>query len=137
MNQRSVITLACIAAVVAVLGIRRGCTEAGPSVDERAAPEAVALPAILDFGRGTCIPCRQMMPVLEQARATYAGVVDVRYLDLSEPQNAARARDLGVKLIPTQVFVSADGTEVHRHEGFLPLDAIERKLAELGWTPAR
>ena len=136
MNRRSWITLGCIAGLVAVLGLaRRGATP--DPAGEPVPAQAAALPAILDFGRGTCVPCRQMMPVLDELREAYAGVVEVRYLDLAEQHNAERAREFGVKLIPTQVFVAADGAEVFRHEGFIPREAIEQKLRELGWTSSR
>ncbi|MCC6672007.1 MAG: thioredoxin family protein [Planctomycetes bacterium] len=137
MSRRSWITLAAIAALVVALGVLRG---GGAERGSRPAPGPAStntLPAILDFGRGTCLACKKMMPVLDEVRAAYRGVVDVHYLDLAEAESNARAREYGVKLIPTQVFLAADGKVLFRHEGFLPREAIERKLVELGWVSTR
>jgi len=135
MNRRSWLTLGAIAAIVLALALRGG-REQAPRDDAR--PSSVtALPAILDFGRGTCLACRKMMPVLDEVREAFRGLVDVRYLDLAEASSTERARKFGVKLIPTQVFLAADGNEMFRHEGFLPREEIEQKLVELGWIPAR
>ena len=107
----------------------------GDTITPRAAVEE--LPTILDFGRGECIPCQKMMPVLDMLADRHEGRVVVRYLDLSDPANLERATAMRVSIIPTQILVAADGTEVDRHQGFWALDAIEARMGELGWTPER
>ncbi|MBK8979029.1 MAG: thioredoxin family protein [Planctomycetes bacterium] len=134
MKRSSWLTLVGIAGLVAVLAALRGTRDDAVSPGPQA---GTTLPAILDFGRGTCVPCRQMMPILDELRDAHAGVVEVRYCDLGDPASAERARELGIKLIPTQVFLAADGSEVFRHEGFFAREAIDAKLAELGWIPRR
>ena len=98
MNGRSWTTLAGIAVVVAVLALWRGGGDGAPEGGGAAPGGATELPAILDFGRDTCVPCKKMMPVLDALRDAYAGVVDVRYYDLREPANAEYAKDFQVKL---------------------------------------
>lgn len=138
MPGRTWIALAGVALLVVALGVYRSSRTA--AVPRPSAPDAVAqstLPTLLDFGRGTCVPCRKMMPVLDALAERHAGRITVRYLDLGEPDNQRRATEMRVRIIPTQILVGADGTERDRHEGFWELDAIESRLEQLGWTPRR
>ena len=137
---RTWIALAGVAVIVVALGAYRAAsTPATTQGAERHASESSdePLPTLLDFGRGECVPCQKMMPVLETLARQQDGHVRVRYLDLSEPDNLERAKQLRVRVIPTQVLIDADGSEVARHEGFWALADIEARLVELGWTPAR
>lgn len=142
MPRRSMVALLVIAAAIAGLGILRSLdrtTDPAPP-DRRSAATDVAAdarPTLLDFGRGTCVPCQKMMPVLDELAQRHTGAVDVRYMDLADPAGQARARELRVRIIPTQVLIAADGSEVGRHEGFWPLDEVEARFEELGWTTAR
>jgi len=91
---------------------------------------AKKLPRMIDLGRGTCIPCKAMAPILKEAKEEYKGRADIEFIDISEqPEQMQKYR---IKLIPTQVFFDADGKEVWRHEGFLSKEDIAKKLAEMG-----
>ena len=88
------------------------------------------LPAVLDFGRGTCLPCKAMKPILDELKKELAGKVEIRIVDTGEDE--ATADKFNIQLIPTQVFLDATGKEVYRHEGFLPKEDILAKLKEMG-----
>ena len=88
------------------------------------------LPTLLDFGRGRCIPCKKMKPILQEIAVLYQGKLEVEIIDVGEqPGMAKRYR---IRLIPTQVFFDAQGEEVYRHEGFLGKREIISKLTEMG-----
>lgn len=91
------------------------------------------LPRLVDLGRGTCIPCKKMAPILEELKKAYQGKAAVEVIDLRDDPGAAR--EYGIRLIPTQLFFDADGNEVWRHEGFLAKDAIIAKFTEMGVEP--
>ena len=91
------------------------------------------LPRLVDLGRGTCIPCKQMAPILEEIEESYRGKAIVEVIDLRDDPGAAK--EYGIRLIPTQIFFDAAGEEVWRHEGFLARDAIIAKLTEMGVEP--
>lgn len=138
MKRRSWITLAVIALAVVGLGLYRSFS----APVAQAEPEAVAepgqgLPGILDFGRGECIPCKQMFPVLDELAEKHKGRIVVRYLDLEVPGNKDRADAMRVRVIPTQILIDAKGEEVIRHEGFWPLEDIELEMEVLEWIPER
>jgi len=88
------------------------------------------LPRMIDLGRGTCIPCKAMAPILKEAKEEYKGRADIEFIDVGDyPEQAQK---YGIQLIPTQIFFDAEGREVWRHEGFLSKEDIAKKLAEMG-----
>ena len=94
---------------------------------------AAGLPRLVDLGKGTCIPCKQMAPILEELSREYEGRAIVEVIDLR--YNPQAAMEYGIKLIPTQVFFDKKGVEAGRHEGFMPKDQIVAKFEELGVKP--
>jgi len=66
------------------------------------------LPIIIDFGSDSCIPCKRMAPVLETLNAEMQGKAIIKFVDIGKNQNAAN--DFPIQVIPTQVFINADGT---------------------------
>ena len=91
---------------------------------------ANALPRLVDLGAGKCIPCKLMAPILEDLKKSYAGQLDVVFIDVWK--NPDEARKYGIKLIPTQVFIGTSGKELFRHEGFFAREDILKKWQELG-----
>ncbi len=87
-------------------------------------------PVLADFGRGVCIPCKQMKPVLEELAIEYEGKVSILIIEIDE--YPALTRRHHIRLIPTQIFFDAEGNEVYRHEGFMSKEAIKEKLKEIG-----
>lgn len=87
-------------------------------------------PVVADFGRGVCIPCKMMKPILENLAKEYRGRAEILIVEIDEyPFLARRCR---VRVMPTQVFYDTSGNEVYRHEGFMPEDDIREQLAKLG-----
>ena len=97
-------------------------------------PLAIALksgmPVVADFGRGTCIPCKMMKPILEELKETYKGKAEIFIFSIDEYRDLTE--QCRINLIPTQIFYDKTGKEVMRHEGFFPKEEIVAKLKELG-----
>lgn len=109
-------------------------TPAEPTAKQKQAVAAGAkMPKLVDLGRGTCIPCKQMAPILKELTEEYKGQAIVEVIDLRERPEAAQ--EYKIRVIPTQVFFDKNGAEVWRHEGFLPKDQIVAKFQELGVRP--
>lgn len=89
-------------------------------------------PVLVDFGANSCVPCRQMRPVLNELNKQYAGKASVLILDVYRYQGLAR--DYQIQLIPTLVFFDAKGKEAFRHVGVLDKEKIVSKLRELGMS---
>lgn len=115
------------AAVVAVFALKRGD---GGSAKPETVGQAKALPRLVDLGSDTCIPCKMMIPVLDQLTKEYTGRLTVQFVNVREKPNEGAS--YGIKLIPTQIFIDASGKELFRHEGFLSKEDILAKWKELG-----
>ena len=94
------------------------------------AEPAARLPRLLDFGSTTCTQCKLMAPILDEMTETFAGRLEVRFIDVRKDKAAAERH--GVQIIPTQIFFDASGKELFRHQGFFSREDILAKWAELG-----
>jgi thioredoxin 1 len=96
-----------------------------------AASDGGAIPVLLDLGADKCVPCKMMAPILEEMRETFAGQLDVRFVDVWKDASAAREYD--VKVIPTQIFFDPEGNELFRHQGFFSREDMLAKWREFGF----
>lgn len=66
------------------------------------------LPIIIDFGADSCIPCKQMAPVLKQLNSELQEKAIIRFVDVWKYPKLANGYP--IELIPTQIFINSDGT---------------------------
>ena len=88
------------------------------------------VPVLLELGSHSCVPCKMMMPILIELKTEYAGRFKVVFIDVWEDPD--KAKEYGIKIIPTQIFYDASGKELFRHEGFFSKTDILTKWKELG-----
>ena len=93
---------------------------------------ATGRPVLADFGRGTCIPCKKMAPILAELKEEYAGKAEILVLDIDEHMELTQS--VGIRMIPTQIFYDAQGNEVTRHIGFMSKEDIVAQLQSMGVT---
>jgi thioredoxin 1 len=86
----------------------------------------------VELGSVNCIPCKQMQPVMKAIEEKYGDQVKVIFYDVWKEDQKKYAQQYGIKLIPTQVFLDANGKEFHRHEGFYPEAEIDKILQGKG-----
>ena len=67
---------------------------------------------------------------LAQLREECGTSIAVQEVDVSDDEDTPRR--YGINIIPTQVFLDADGREIDRHEGFLARTEIRRRFARRG-----
>jgi thioredoxin 1 len=84
----------------------------------------------VELGSVTCIPCKQMQPIMKSIEEKYKGQVKVIFHDVWKDK--APAQKYGIKLIPTQVFLDENKNEIMRHEGFFPEEEIDKFLQSRG-----
>jgi thioredoxin 1 len=86
-------------------------------------------PALYEFGAGHCISCKEMAKIIEELKTTIGDKVEFRmlYADNEKPL----FQQYKIMLIPTQVFLNAEGKEVDRHVGALTKEQVLAKLKEL------
>jgi thioredoxin 1 len=87
--------------------MERTYQEAAPS---RADIDALAGPALLEFGTNWCGYCRAAQPLLAEAYADHPGI---RHFKVEDGPGRLLGRSFRVKLWPTMIF-QQDGKEVER-----------------------
>jgi thioredoxin 1 len=87
-------------------------------------------PVVMEFGGETCIPCRQMQPVLQEIRAELGKKGRVHNFWIQTHPEVAR--QFKVMAMPTQIVFDAKGAEVFRHIGVFPLPEFRKLLKEKG-----
>src|SRR4030042_2041533 len=107
------------------------------SLDKRLPKEVakIPLPKLLDFGAGTCIPCKKMAPILQELSEEYEGRVIIKIIEVYQERELTRAN--GIRLIPTQIFFDAKNQEVSRHVGFMDKEQIKKVFEKMGGKPVR
>ena len=88
------------------------------------------LPKLLDFGRGKCIPCKAMAPILKELTEEYKDRVIIRVIEIDQERRLTEVNK--IRLIPTQIFFDAKNNEVFRHEGFMDKEAIKKVFEKMG-----
>lgn len=102
-------------------------------LDAGAKSAETKLPSLFEFGAQRCNACRKMMPVIENLKKEYAGVMKVVFVDVWLKENTAKAVKHKISSIPTQIFFDAQGKELWRHEGYISMEDILAKWKELGY----
>jgi len=87
-------------------------------------------PTLAEFGSSTCIPCKQMKPILERLAIEYEGKLNVVIVEVYEQR--ALTQQYGIMAIPTQIVFDASGKEVTRHMGLWPREEIIAQLKKMG-----
>jgi thioredoxin 1 len=87
-------------------------------------------PVLVDFGSNSCLPCRQLRPILQELRQEKAGKVEILVIDVYKHQDLSR--EYRVQVIPTLVFFDSNGKEVFRTQGFMPKAALLENLMKIG-----
>jgi peptidylprolyl isomerase len=105
-----------------------------PGLDLASIPLGQALasgkPTIAEFGSSTCIPCKQMKPILEKLAAEYEGKLNVVIVEVYEQRELTQ--QYGIMAIPTQIVFDSSGKEVTRHMGLWPREEIIAQLKKMG-----
>lgn len=91
---------------------------------------AKGMVTMVDIGKGQCIPCKMMAPILEKLKKEYSGRAAVIFIDIREDRTPAQR--FGVRTIPTQIFFDRYGQEVFRHVGVMSEEDIVRRFKEMG-----
>lgn len=92
--------------------------------------ERKPLPRLIDFGAESCTTCKIMTAVLEELAGEYNNRLIVQVINTQEDKESTE--EYSIRIIPTQIFLNAEGNELFRHEGFFSKEDILKKWAELG-----
>ena len=108
--------------------------ETTPAPDLASIPLEEALssgkPTLAEFGRGVCVPCKQMKPILEKLAVDYQDKLNVVIVEVYEQMELTRQYE--IMAIPTQIVFDSNGNEITRHVGFWAKEEILAQLEKMG-----
>jgi thioredoxin 1 len=118
--------------IFTILAFPYQVTFSEPAVDRRFPKDVVQspLPKLWDFGRGICIPCKKMAPILQELSEEYKGRVIIKIIEIDREKELTQNNR--IRLIPTQIFFDSKNKEVFRHEGFMSKDDIKKVFQKMG-----
>jgi thioredoxin 1 len=87
-------------------------------------------PVLVDFGANSCVPCRQMRPILKEISTEYSEKAKVLVIDVYKYQKLAQ--EYKILMLPTLVFFDPKGKEAFRNVGIMEKEKIVVKLKEIG-----
>jgi thioredoxin 1 len=90
------------------------------------------LMTFVELGSVNCIPCKAMQKVIKAIEEKYGSQIKILFYDVWKEEQAHFAKDYNIRLIPTQVFLDANGKELMRHEGYFPEKEIDAFLQSKG-----
>ena len=91
-------------------------------------------PKIIDLGSKTCVPCKMMEPILEELKKNYSDCFETEFIDINANElNHQVAMSYSINVIPTQIFMDSEGSELKRHVGYISKEDILTIWRELGY----
>jgi len=105
---------------------------AGKGEPTPAIPTGSGLPCLAEFGSDECEACKKMAGILADMEPGVTGALDIVRVDTDD--YPAAAQEWKLRMIPTQVGVSAEGEELWRHEGAISEAEIRAELERAGVT---
>ena len=84
----------------------------------------------IELGAESCEQCKNMRPVMDSIQKKYGNQILVKFIDVFK--NSQEAEKYKIEVMPTQVFLDTNNTELHRHKGFYSEDSIHIFLQKNG-----
>ncbi len=69
--------------------------------------QSSGLPVIIDYGADSCVPCREMAPLLAELHKSLRGRAIIRFVDVWKYKDLAK--DIPLQVIPTQLLIDSNG----------------------------
>jgi thioredoxin 1 len=130
-NHRRVLSILLIVLLSAAAMLLATSCSGDKSSPERPDTERKIV-TFIELGSVNCLPCKAMQPVMEKVEAELGDQVEVVFYDVWTAEGQPFGREYGIRLIPTQIFLDADGKEYFRHEGFFPEEELYKVLEQGG-----
>jgi thioredoxin 1 len=97
---------------------------------EQTVQDTKPLPTLVDLGRGTCMPCKMMKPILNELKREYAGILNVEIIDVR--YNPEAMKKYNIRGVPFQFVFDTTGKELTKHYGYMDKKEILNMLKSVG-----
>ncbi|GEM_PF-268128 len=68
---------------------------------------SAGLPVVIDFGSDSCIPCKEIAPILQELNTELRGKALIKFVDVWK--NSQAGEEFPFEMIPTQFFFDKEG----------------------------
>jgi thioredoxin 1 len=130
-QKRTIFQLLSLSLILLFLTISCNKSEAADKTGETEKAKSVKV-TFIELGSVNCVPCRMMQPVMDKLEENFPNDVEVVFYDVWTEEEQFYAREYGIRVIPTQVFLDENGTEYYRNEGFFPYEKVVEVLEQKG-----
>lgn len=86
------------------------------------------IPVLVDFWASWCVPCKMLVPIIDELAVEYKGKVKICKANTDE--NMKLATSLQITSLPSLVFYK-NGQPIDKIVGFRPKDTIKAEIEEL------
>jgi thioredoxin 1 len=133
----SMLVFGLLVGTVAIAQSKKSAKKSAPISSAKDTTAAIVKPMVtfIELGSVNCIPCKAMQPVMKSVAEKYGTQIKIIFYDVWKQEQAGYAKQYNIRLIPTQLFLDANGKELMRHEGFFPEKAIDTFLQSKGLKP--
>lgn len=69
--------------------------------------KSYGVPIIIDFGADSCIPCKEIAPILEKLNSELRGKAIIKFVDVWKYEEIGK--NYPISVIPTQLLIDKDG----------------------------
>jgi len=133
-SVRTILIPAATCVFLAIILVKSGAFSSEPESSQQQLPDTLEAkanipPTMLELGSEGCIPCEKMKPVMAALEDKYGEKISIEFYDIRK--DPTMANKYGIRLIPTQIFLSSDGAEFFRHEGFFEEVEIEKVFVQM------
>ena len=80
------------------------------------------LPVLVDFWANWCVPCKRLIPIIDEIAVEYEGRIKVGKINVDEETSLAQM--YGINNIPS-IYLFKKGEVVAHREGFVQKEPIE------------
>jgi thioredoxin 1 len=116
--------------VSSILLFAMNCTDNSTNTIKPTPIDTTLKMTFIELGSNSCIPCKNMRPVMDSIQMKYGNQIFVKFIDVIK--NSREAEPYKIRVMPTQVFLDTNNIEIHRHEGFYAEDSIHIFLQSKG-----
>ena len=121
-----IIALIFLVPVIAYWGITKNDITTQPSL-------AFSGPEVIKFSSPMCAECQELEKIFDEVYPTYARKINLKKIDTTKRGSAIKSliKTYDVQLVPTTVFINAEGTVTRRIEGSMQPKILDNYLKEL------
>lgn len=83
-------------------------------------------PSIVEFSASWCKPCKSLEPVLEELSEEYKDEINIYKVNVEDESNIAIK--LGIKAIPSLLFISLDKKTPQMTQGNIPKEQLKSSI---------